>query len=309
MFDSFFEEVEHFDSIYIFRHVFADGDALGSQFGLKEWVKHNYPNKQVYALGKDSTIDFFPKMDQVEKINPNSLAIVLDTANRERIDDQRYGECAKIVKIDHHPIVDEYGDINFAYPKASATCEVLTKILKRKGEITPLIATYLYAGLLTDTQKFSISSVTSETLELAAYLAQFQIDIPSINQNLFNGDYQSFLYETYLRSKVVYEKGVAYVIADEADYQRFNLTFSQAKEKVFVMNHIKEFKIYILFTQNPEMGGLYNGSIRSKNTVINDLAVQYRGGGHAFASGVKQCTKEEIKEIVEKCQSRLLQSE
>ena len=127
MFDSFFEEVEHFDSIYIFRHVFADGDALGSTIWFEGVGQHNYPNKQVYALGKDSTIDFFPKMDQVEKKNPNSLAIVLDTANRERIDDQRYGECTKIVKIDHHPIVDEYGVSNFAYPKASAPCEVFRR--------------------------------------------------------------------------------------------------------------------------------------------------------------------------------------
>ena len=38
-----------------------------------------------------------------------------------------------------------------------------------------MIATYLYAGLLTDTQKFSISSVTSETLELAAYQLSFKL--------------------------------------------------------------------------------------------------------------------------------------
>ena len=44
------EVIEQYEIICIYRHVFPDGDAKGSQFGLKTWIESKYPNKQVYAI-------------------------------------------------------------------------------------------------------------------------------------------------------------------------------------------------------------------------------------------------------------------
>lgn len=45
------ELIQQFDSIVIFHHIRPDGDCLGSQFGLKELIKINFPNKKVFAVG------------------------------------------------------------------------------------------------------------------------------------------------------------------------------------------------------------------------------------------------------------------
>ena len=49
-FDRLLQQIENAKIITIFRHTNPDCDALGSQFGLKNWIQDNYPDKQVYAL-------------------------------------------------------------------------------------------------------------------------------------------------------------------------------------------------------------------------------------------------------------------
>ena len=85
--------VEHYDIITIYRHSAADSDALGAQFGLKQWILDTYPKKQVYALGDaiGSHGVHFPHIDEVDdETIKASLAIILDTANASRIDDDRW---------------------------------------------------------------------------------------------------------------------------------------------------------------------------------------------------------------------------
>ena len=87
------ESVKDFNTITIFRHVFADMDAIGSQFGLKYYLESAYPNKKIYCLGNDCPVSQRNNvhMDVVDdEVVASSLAIVLDTSNAARIDDDRY---------------------------------------------------------------------------------------------------------------------------------------------------------------------------------------------------------------------------
>jgi len=51
MFTALLEKIKEFDTIIIHRHSNPDGDALGSQIGLKNIIKENFPEKTVYAVG------------------------------------------------------------------------------------------------------------------------------------------------------------------------------------------------------------------------------------------------------------------
>ena len=51
MFEKVKELIEKYDKIIIHRHNNPDGDALGSQIGLKHIIKENYPDKTVYVVG------------------------------------------------------------------------------------------------------------------------------------------------------------------------------------------------------------------------------------------------------------------
>ena len=88
-----------YDIITVYRHVRPDGDAVGSQLGLVTYLRENFPNKSIYVCGFDK-FDKYPIVDEVsdELIN-QSLAIVLDTSNRDRIDDMRESPADRIFTI------------------------------------------------------------------------------------------------------------------------------------------------------------------------------------------------------------------
>lgn len=299
--------IENYDTIAIFRHAYPDGDALGSQFGLKQFIVDKYPTKKVVALGARSTTkSSFPDSDTIEDSElSNALAIVLDTANTARIDDQRYQLCQYVLKVDHHPEKEAYGDKQLVDDKASATCELLTSYLIEASQVlSSECATYLYCGLIADTQQFSISSTSPKTLSCAAYLCQFNVDVSACNRKIFSATVEEFKYETNLRNQAIIRGHMAYIIATRDDYESCGVTFEKAKEKVFVLSKVDDFSIFCLFTETRD--GTYQGSLRSNEVVINDIAEKYHGGGHLFACGVKDLSLETIESLMNDLESKLL---
>ena len=53
MFKSILNLIEKYDTLILHRHYRPDGDAMGSQIGLKHLLLKNYPHKKVFAVGDD----------------------------------------------------------------------------------------------------------------------------------------------------------------------------------------------------------------------------------------------------------------
>ena len=295
------DEILKYDIITVYRHVRPDGDAVGSQLGLVTFLKDNFPNKQIYVCGFD-TFDKYPIIDEVsDEIIHSSLAIILDTANRDRIDDVRALDAKMTIKIDHHPIVDQFGMLNYVNDKAGAVCEILTDILTsdafKSYKLSKEAASYLYSGLLTDTLCFKTSSTTANTLLVASKLASCGIDIYAINAHVFGKSRRIFEYISYMRSKVQFRDGLAYVIFSKQDLIDADMPASQARNYISELSGIDEFKIWLVLTQNDS--GLYDGSIRSKKEyIVNDIAAKYHGGGHANASGIKELNDSDVESVI-----------
>lgn len=307
--DQLFEAIRRADIITLFRHKKPDCDALGAQFGLKQWIEDNYPDKEVYALGWETCSQGeFPAADVVDDDTVyQSTAIVLDTATKERGDDQRFLAANQVIKIDHHPPLQNYGDLNLVNEKAAATCEILADFFRRAdGIVSSQTAEYLYSGLLTDTLRFSTSNTTADTLQAGAWLAGFSIDIPAINQLLFDRDRNAYLFEGFLHEKAVIHDHLAYAIVSCEEQKKWHLSANDARNFIDVFSGIKEFEAWALFTEvKKEDGSYYDGSLRSKRIVLNEIAADYHGGGHKNASGVKNMTIDEVYQLIERLEKAI----
>lgn len=301
-----YEKIREADSIVIFRHVNPDCDAAGSQFGLKRWISDNFPEKKVYAAGTQKpTQGIWPDCDEIDdSVIEDSLAIVLDTATRERADDDRFLKAKEIIKIDHHPAADPYGSLNIVQTDAAAVCEILAYFFQTAAmKVSSETASYIYKGLLTDTLRFSTSNTTSATLSAAAFIAGFGIDIPSLNRELFDLNMSEFRLTSLIRSKVQFNScGFAWVILSAEELAEYEISGSGARGHIDEIGHVQDFRIWAMFTERITEEGVsvFDGSLRSKRAAVNTIAADFGGGGHTNAAGVKNLSEADVKSICEK---------
>lgn len=308
-----FECIEEYDTITLFRHTGADADALGAQFGLKQWINDTYPQKKVYALGTSvgSAAAHYPSIDETsDEIIQRSLAIILDTANASRIDDQRCLNAAFRIKVDHHILVDRYADIEYIEDRKGATCEILANMFQEKGEtLSKQCAEYLYSGLIADTLQFSINATTPQMLRTAAYLVEQGVDVAKINEQNFSKSLREYRYETYIREHVqLIDEHIAFCKITKAEYEQFGLSYNVAKEKTYALSHVNEFFAWVLFVESTDSTcelPLFNASIRSRNVMINDIAMKFNGGGHRYACGAKNLNEAQITELLQQLSQRI----
>src|SRR5690625_2280573 len=172
-------KIKEYQTIIIHRHVRPDADALGSQCGLKEMIKLSFPHKNVFAVGEeDPALHFFTRMDMIDdKMYDGALVIVCDTANTVRICDERYTLGKEVIKIDHHPNNEPYGDILWVDTTASSTSEMIYEFFKTvKGhelQLNSSIARLIYGGIVGDTGRFLFPSTSNKTFQYAAELIEY----------------------------------------------------------------------------------------------------------------------------------------
>lgn len=286
-FDLVYQKVKDYQTIIIFGHKRPDGDCYGSQNGLKDIIKSTFPMKSVFVVGeKVDNLSFIGQMDQIEDdIFPQALAIVVDTATRDRISDSRYKLCKEIIKIDHHIILDNYGDINVVEELIPATCLLITKFLLSNETLKISLngATALYTGIITDTGNFRYRGVNAETFHLAGVLLNYGVDTEWIDQNLSVQSLRSLRLKSYVyRSFKVTKNGFAYAVINRMIIKYYNVGYDEAASLVNLLANIKECPVWALIIRYPKD---IRVRIRSNGPNINKLAEKYDGGGHHKAAG------------------------
>ena len=297
MFEQVLQTIKSFDRIIIHRHNNPDGDALGSQIGLKHILKENFPNKEILAVGDAAHRYSFmddSKMDCVaDEAYAGALAIILDTSAKALISDNRYPLAAKTIRIDHHIFCETIADIEVTDTSYESCCGLIAQFCLESGLKMPVIAAKsLYTGMITDSGRFRYDSTSSQTFRLAAYLMEQEFDTNEIYRNLYASDFQQMVLKARFTLKIQFtQHNVAYIYTDLAEMQELNAdTFSISRGMVATMSDIKGVDIWVNFTET-ENGVLCE--LRSSRYNINPIAVKYGGGGHAKASGATVKTKED----------------
>ena len=94
MFETILAAIRSHDRIILHRHKNPDGDALGSQIGLKHILKENFPEKEIRMVGDNAGRYGFMEdsvMDEVaDEAFADALSIILDCSATHLISDDRY---------------------------------------------------------------------------------------------------------------------------------------------------------------------------------------------------------------------------
>jgi len=296
------ETIKEYETIIIHRHVRPDPDALGSQAGLRAIIQATYPDKKVYAVGnEDPDLTFLVRMDQIDNdIYKDALVIVCDTANRPRIDDQRFNDGNKLIKIDHHPEVDPYGDIEWVNTDASSVSEMIFELYtqakaegwKMNGEAARL----LYAGIVGDTGRFMFSSTTEKTFQYAAELVAYPFDREQLYTDLYREpDKISRLKGYILTHFKLSSSGMSSVKLTKDILEKYNVSPNETSSLVPVLSNVEGIKAWVYFIEEENS---IRVRFRSKGPEIHKIAEKYNGGGHPMASGATITTWEEAESII-----------
>ena len=297
-----FKVIKKYDTIVIARHIGADPDALGSQFALKEIILKTFPNKKVYAVGNPaSRFKFFGNNEKIDNIDTTKgLLIVLDTPDIKRIDGVSLNNFEYVIKMDHHPIIDKYANIELIDEDSCSTSQLILEfIFNNKIEINKEIGEKLYLGIVGDTDRFLHDYTSSKTFSLVTrLLEETNIDFTSLYKVLYQRPISEIRFEGYIyQNLILTENGVAYIKITDRKLKEFGVDSAAAGNMINDLKFVNEIIVWLFLTEDIK-SNLIRANIRSVGPYINDVATKFGGGGHKYASGVKLKTWDDSDKLI-----------
>lgn len=309
MFKQIYKKIEEFDTIVIARHIGVDPDALASQLALRDSIKLTFPEKKVYAIGTGSAKFFhIGKLDKLEKVN-NALLIVVDTPDKKRVDSVDFSQFSYMIKIDHHPFVEKFCDLEYIEDTACSASEIIMDfILNTELKCSKEIAEVLYMGLVSDSNRFLFNSCTPKTFTLVSkFLEEYKFELSSLYQKLYLRPLNEFRLEGYISLNMnVTENGLGYIKITNDIINQFEVDSAAAGNMVNNFNFINGVVVWATITEDIKNDQI-RVSIRSRGPEINQVAEKYNGGGHKFASGAKLKTFDEAMKLMKDLDNCLIE--
>lgn len=299
-FPKIYEKIQQYQTIILHRHTSPDPDALGSQAGLARSLKLRFPDKKILCAGEmdEGDLAWINSMDKVTEADyQGALVITTDTGNTARIANKMYSKGDFLIKIDHHPDVEPYGDLRFVDDEAPAASQIVADfIIEEKLPLTAEVAYPLYAGIVGDTGRFMYPETSEHTFNVVAKLTATGININEIARNISDVTFaQAKLQAEVLEYMKVDPSGAAYAVLSRAALQKLGVDSDQASCTVSTPGRIKDIIAWNVFVEKPD--GTFRVHYRSKGPIINELAAKHDGGGHALASGANAKDMNEVKQI------------
>lgn len=303
MFEEILQCIKDYNKIVIHRHSSPDGDALGSQIGMKYLLQENFPNKQIYAVGDGAKRYSFMDgsvMDEVDdSFYQGALAIILDCGSSWLISDERYKTAEKTVRFDHHIYSEKIADFEVVDTSYESCCGLVTEFAIESGlQLSPNSAKALFTGMITDSGRFRYDSTSANTFRLASALKVQNFDTNDIYSNLYADDYANLQLRAKFILKIQFTPyRVAYIYTTKEELASYNTdTFTISRGMVNTMADIRGVDIWVNFTETEDKVLV---EIRSSKHTVQPVAVKYGGGGHAKACGASVKDRAEAMALLE----------
>jgi phosphoesterase RecJ-like protein len=306
MLERFAAYLDRHARVLLTTHESPDGDGVGAAIALAAHLK---------ATGKQARIVVTPALPEnlrfldpegwVEAFEPvgqhRDLAawpdawLLIDASEPHRMGPlfaAFQATSAARACLDHHlKDVPQGFDAEFTDPTASASAELVYDFVRprRSGDLPPVMAQALYAGLVSDTGNFRHSNSTPKVHLAAADLIAQGIH-PA---RTFNALYQTAtpaklrLFGRAMGGLQLRDDGrFAYVAVTAADLAACGATYEDLDDLVEEPRKLKGVEVAALFSKTAD--GRAKVSLRSRERVdVNAVCRQFGGGGHRLASGAK----------------------
>jgi phosphoesterase RecJ-like protein len=297
----FVEIIKSHQRFLLTSHIRPDCDALGSELGMAGVL--DALGKDVLIVNGQSTppnlamidpgrrIKTLGKEIQTADLSDREVLMVLDTSAWAQLgpmgDVLRTTKARKIV-LDHHVSHDDLGAEEFKNTQAEATGRLVVEAADQLGvKLTKEIARVLFAAQATDTGWFRFSSVTGDSLRIAARL----VDAGAVPQEIYTALYeQDSLARLHLRGRIIARTQtdlggrLAYTSVLSEDFKATGALPSDTEDVINLTLAVTGVEVAVIFVEQPD--GSFKLSFRSRSKVdCNAVAQQFGGGGHKAAAG------------------------
>ena len=299
MFNEIYKKIEKYDEIVIVRHIGVDPDALASQLALRDSIKKTFLNKKVFCLGSTSVrFNYFSRLDRFEELN-EALLIVVDTPDKKRVDFGWNINIVDSIKIDHHPFIEKFCNLEYIDDTASSATEIVLELVNS----TPLkmddeIAKTIYTGIVSDTNRFMFNCTPKLFLLVSNLLKEYKFDVTEIYSNLYMRPINEVKLQGYIgQNFTITKNGFAYIKLDNDKLQEYSVDVGSAGNMINNFNYMESILVWVVVTEDVK-NKLFKVNIRSRGPVINTIAEKYNGGGHKMASGARVTDMEQIDSLL-----------
>ena len=295
-------------------HVNPDADAIGSMLGLACYLAGR--GKKVVASTPNGIEDLPRWVESLPgraylvapKDLPKSppVLVCLDAADLGRLDGLAHlvEKAGTTICIDHHRTNKGFAAINLIDPEASATAELVYRVIERMGgQFGADVAACLYSGLVTDTGRFQYGSASPEVLRIAADLRERPFDHARLAQALYEDGSLAYLHllGTVLeRVRFVPEANLVWGYLTREDLKAAGLLIQETDDLIDLVRTAREGDVAAVLKQ--QMDGGFKVSLRSRgDTDVAAVAEAFGGGGHRLAAGYtsKASLEETVEALVE----------
>ena len=283
--------------VVIFGHKDADGDTLGSSLAFAEglrrsghraWIVIPPPHPQLYSW----VPGFADLLAEPPGDVRDGIALFLDASNVERTEQEaaHLGERSAVVNIDHHESNTRFGSLNLVDAGVAAVGQMCLRIFDQlQWEITPTMATCLYAAVLTDTGGFRHANTDESVLRDAARLTALGADPGGIAGQIYNSRPLSTmrLQSISLSSMQVEAQGrIVWARVTRQMLHRAGAVMAESEGIIDSLNSISGISVAIVFKE--VTANLVKISVRSRDDVdAAAICATFGGGGHKRAAGAE----------------------
>ncbi|VAX30610.1 FIG146085: 3'-to-5' oligoribonuclease A, Bacillus type [hydrothermal vent metagenome] len=283
----------------IASHINPEGDALGASLALALALRLMHKDVRVFnSDGVPYMYNFLPSSELVETVMDrerlkHSILLVLDCNDLERVG-LKDVECKKIVVIDHHQTVTDFGHVRWIEPESPAAGLMIYNLLRELDvEINTEMAVNLYAAIAVDTGTFRYENTTPEVLRAAAGLVEAGVNPGEVSRQLYESwSVNKFrLFVSMLNTVDIVHTGNINSAIATITLEMFKETGADASDTENFINFprmIESVDISAMFREVES--GCWKASLRSKgNCDVSLIASHFGGGGHKNAAGYKVC--------------------